>query len=225
MSSFYIEHQRRRSAVESLKQLVIALSALTMTNGTLVLLSQGTYGTIIRPEQLTYMIEETSLFVLLIVNIVRFYHGNIRLLDDAYLIDEKHFIDTGRSNAVTRRNLLPLDFFFVFVIAFLFAILSFFTAFPQVFIAVFSIILVVDVIWFITSWSKPHDDKTVDQQKKWMLNNLILLIALFLIFSLVGPATTTSGFWFLAGAISLNTIADFYISRPLYFPFIAQSAR
>jgi nucleoside 2-deoxyribosyltransferase len=238
--------EKRVSAVDSLKEIVVFLAALTFTNAiSTVLLDEQTKQ--IRPWSEVHG-EDWFCFLVLIFGVVRFYHGNVRLLDDNY----KSGVHRGGILRSTRRNIIWLDFIAVLLIALIFSVLRFFIRDFSYFVCTYTVIIVLDIIWlYFTSlevfarWSsRGISFKTAGLG--WFYNNLLFL-ALLVLSVLVCYAVTAiidSGhvdnitgairsmklsevrllYWAIVGAILLNCFIDFISSRELYFPSLPSGA-
>ena len=112
--------ERRASTIESLKEIIVFLAALTFTNGLSTFLIDEPSKSLRSVSGIK--VEQWACVILLIFGVFRFYHGNWRLLDENYKIDEQ--IRGLHSGA--RRNIIWFDFTCVLLVALSFALLSFF---------------------------------------------------------------------------------------------------
>jgi hypothetical protein len=202
-----------QSAVSSLKKIVTIVSGLAITNtlNTLVV-TQANRVNLLGFVHLQWY--RLLLSALLIITIVRFHHGNIRLLDKTYLLGEEEEV---RSTSIPRKRQLLFDFVVIFLTSVLLAFMSFFIG-PD-FFPLFAILLFVDLVWFLVTnrWSGDS------VQQKWAINNLMfglgIIILLFSQASLLQAGI--SSVWVNMAYVILvsgNTCYDFFISRELYFP-------
>jgi hypothetical protein len=114
-------HQNILSAVSSLKDVLSIITALTLTNTLVLLVTERTYDHI--KELSTLEASSWVYSLLLIVTLIRFYHGNIRHLDDAYWLSYTSF-DFLRAS--TPPGGLGIDFVVVFGQSILLAVTSFY---------------------------------------------------------------------------------------------------
>jgi hypothetical protein len=195
-----------RSAVSSLKKIVTIVSGLAITN-TLASLMSSAPG----PRTLRVLTaldwRQLLLSLVLIVTIIRFHHGNVRLLDQSYLLDE---------GAKERRQLLP-DFAVIFAMSVLLALMSFLI---HDFFALFVVLLFIDIIWFVIYLS--DDTERTGLQRKWLLNNIIVAVTIFCTLSFWSDspvrAISNARFGVLVALVLINAIVDFYYNRKVYFP-------
>jgi hypothetical protein len=200
--------QSLNSAVTSLKQIATIVTGVTATNGIIVLLTAGQYTAI---RSLSNVPRDSMfLFLILITNIIRFYHGNIRLLDDFYGSDTNLPRD-GRN--------LGVDFFVVFIQCIAFAAMSFYLDHADEFFAIYIGLLVIDIIWFTLSRSRAEDNAEFKRQRNWTLNNVGAVVAMLLCTIALGPAGPDVYFVARVVIVCLNTVIDYIISWKFYFPF------
>jgi len=221
----YYEKKKRKSAILSLKEILVIITGLTITNAVIVLIAKGNYQAIKPIYQLN--IQEIIIFILLILNIVRFYHGNMRLLDDSYLLKESTYLKTGECELDDRVNYIFWDYFVILLTGIMFAFMSFFLSSYLDFFLIFITILIIDVAWYFFTNKDTLDSKIKTQRKFWTLNNvahlfiLIPLITVSLIASdeiMINIQNRISLFYVLTFLTFTNAIADFYVSWEFYFP-------
>ncbi len=201
------------SALASAKSVLAIVNGLTLTNTLLVLISGGHYSRIIPLGKLGA--ENIIFAVVLMANIVRFYHGNIRHLDAAYGSESVARAASGRH--VEPRGGLGLDFFIIFTQSLLFSVTSFYINSPPAYISLFIILLGFDVLW--TVYSQTDGDLTASPQRMWLLNNLVALTILIVLY-LVYKAHAGRG-WALdiaVGVLAVTTVVDFVLNWRFYFP-------
>lgn len=199
-----------KSAITSLKEIVTIVTGLTITNAIVQLtVRKGEFAL----NNVT--LQSFLLFVLLIGNIIRFYHGNIRHLDTTYTMEAgKGHVGDLKEGEGTKT---ALDFFVIFLQSILFAVISFMVRLPAEFFTFFAGLLVMDVIWFLGVYQFTSDQSAFMHQKKWALNNIVATFALLLGISaerILGPAYV----YLLWGILMLNTLIDYLISWDFYFP-------
>lgn len=195
------------SAVLSLKQIVTIVTGLAITNAIIQLML---HDITINDNKIIYdyglinvNIYTCLLFIIVISNVIRFYHGNIRHLDDLVL---------------NRDGKIAINFFIIFTENILFAILSFSLQIPNQFFCIFIALIFLDIVWFELSTKITANPKTFERRKKWTLNNILFIIIMLviLVFSLYCPSQEYV-LYFLFSLFG-NTIADFYIQWNFYFP-------
>jgi hypothetical protein len=199
--------ERTRSAVGSLKEIVVILTGLTITYAITIVVKDMT-----NPVGVFDKTIHASLFVFLVLNIVRFYHGNMRLLDDEYIASKPQ-----GSPRVTRN--LALDFFTVMLTSISFAVMGTFVSDPWRFFNALLFILVIDVFWALVYIVTPNLEH-LKIQRRWLINN-ILYAFVIIVFNLVLEEEFHSIFLstcvlMLAGLVS--TMYDYYCSWEFYFP-------
>jgi nucleoside 2-deoxyribosyltransferase len=138
--------EKRVSTIESLKEIVVFLAALTFTNALSTLLLDENTKQIRHLSSIKF--EHLFCFLFLIFGVIRFYHGNWRLLDDNYKIGSNR----GGLRQSERKNLIWFDFICVLAVALAFALLSFFINDFSRFVIVYAVIVIIDILWlFVTS--------------------------------------------------------------------------
>src|SRR5947209_4457944 len=101
--------EKRVSTIKSLKEVITLIAALTFANAISKLLTESEHLRII--ENISYI--EWINFLLLLLGIIRFYHGNLRFLDDNYIITSSK----GGVDSEKRKNEIWFDFFVVLLIS------------------------------------------------------------------------------------------------------------
>lgn len=201
------------SSVKSLQQLVAILTGLAITTGAIVLIADGTFANIHSIQSIDG--QYTYLYIVLLLSVIRFYLGNTRLLDECYMLGGIQ----DRPMELSRHNVLAADYFAIAFTGIMFAVLSFYVRQPVEFCALFSVILVLDIVWS-TLTDKDTADAAVRRARKWWWrNNIAHVVPLIWLLS-----SGRQGYWFTAAqALMLtNTLADFCLSRGFYFPRIAR---
>jgi hypothetical protein len=205
------------SALSSTKSVLTIVNGLALTNTLLVLLTAGHYSRVVPLDQLGA--ENVIFAMVLIVNIVRFYPGNVRHLDAAY--GEVGVVRAAWGQPAEPYGGLGLDFFFIFSQSLLFAITSFYINSPPAYLSLFIVLLAFDVVWGI--FSQTDGDVAVSPQRFWLLNNLVALMMLVVLYMVYrGHAGRGWALDVAVGVIAVTTVADFALNRRFYFP---QSAK
>src|SRR5207302_735466 len=141
--------------------------------------------------------DSTIFYFLLIANIVRFYHGNIRLLDDNYG-------STASDNG--RRRSLGIDFFVIFFQSIMFSMMSFYIGKDFEFFALFTALLLLDVVWYLLTLGFAGDLREFKRQRNWTVNNVLAVIALFAITNLSAQLGQPLYFDVQASIMGVNTV-------------------
>ncbi len=168
------------------------------------------------------------LLIAFVVTLIPFFHAALRHLDDAYLIDP-----TAHQ---VKRGALAADFLFLFFEGCLLFALAHRLEAERVFLGLFSVLLVVDIVWAITfHLASPSSRRKAAElqllflsrkqnlvfQLKWAANNLVflLIVGLFVLvdhqFLHLGPAGTRIVIMLVAIA---RAASDYAVSWPFYFP-------
>lgn len=195
----------RRSAVNSLKELVVILSGITITFAITAIAKEAKNANGAFPGEL-------GLFLILVLSIIRFYHGNMRLLDDSYL----DHLEGGS----TERNII-LDFSVILVTSIAFAAMGAFIDQPVFFFSCFAMILIMDGLWGVLCISANNID-AIPIQRHWMGNNFVCGSTILIIFnvSLSHPLLFrgVSPTLIIAACALGSTFYDFAVSWRFYFP-------
>jgi hypothetical protein len=203
------------SALSSAKSVFAIVNGLTLTNTLLVLITGAHYSKVIPLEDLS--VESVIFALVLVANIVRFYHGNIRHLDAAYGTESVARAASGRH--VEPRGGLGLDFFIIFAQSLLFSITSFYINSPPTYISLFIVLLAFDIIWTVYS-QQTEGELAASPQRMWLLNNLFAAAILVVLYLGVYQSHTDRE-WALDAAVTVlaaTTIIDFGLNWRFYFP-------
>lgn len=213
--------ERRVSAASSLKEMILILAAISITNAL-----ASFAPTMLREGDVFSDNQAVLCLLLLVLSVVRFYHGNIRLLDDTYGFESEGG-QRGGINVTNRNASIALDFLFMFTIALLFALSSFFIRQSTIFVCILLFIVFVDVMWHLTTMVNTADTKSFKATKRWFINNFLhlLLGILATVYVLVTNDARTysllyesSLFLLLYLILLVNTLFDFFLSYRFYFP-------
>jgi nucleoside 2-deoxyribosyltransferase len=202
-------------ALTSAKSVFAIVNGLTLTNTLLVLITGGHYSEVIPLGQLPP--ESVILAVVLMINVVRFYHGNVRHLDAAYGSESIARAASGRH--VEPRGGLGLDFFIIFAQSLLFSLASFYINFPSTYISLFIVLLAFDVIWTVYS-QRADGDLAASPQRSWLLNNLFAGVTLIVFYMGIFKADPER-LWardVSVFALAATTLVDFGLNWGFYFP-------
>jgi hypothetical protein len=197
-----------QSAVASLKAIFSVLMGLSVTN-TLVVLIRGAPGSPITP--LSDLTPQPSIFAaVLLFTIVRFYLGNVRHVDDFYVLGtvEGQPLDP-KMRAAGR---FVWDFAVLLVQALFFGVASFYIGRGAPFTLIMMMLLFVDIIWTVaTQGVAPH-------QRTWFINNLTHLTAITICYGFhVKYPHSAIPLYCGIGFLLTNGGVDFVKSRAFYF--------
>jgi hypothetical protein len=207
---------RLSAALLSVKSLVSIVMGLALTHAILTLLTgDGGSGAAIAqtggPLALSQISPQAFLSALAVVTaIIRFYHGNNQLLESLYGESRE------RSEGDTPSRGIGVNFIVIMVQSVFFALMSFYVNGSRELIALFGLLLLLDIFWYVVNWTNNDTHpEALRQQQAWMLNNLgFLAILAFLYYTKNDGWAVTVG----AAAILANTAVDFAISWRFYFP-------
>lgn len=201
------------SVLHSLKEIVSIVMGLALTNSILALITDSHYTSIAKLSKLP--LTAALYTIVLIVNIVRFYHGNMRHMDALYGQPARR---VARSTHASLGN-LGLDFIVVFLESILFAVISFYASHKSDFVLLFLILLSIDFMWNLVTIQEKSADRDVSHLRGWMMNNFMIIAALVILYFVSkGDPHHRLLLNLGVGAIALNTVADFIISWKFYFP-------
>jgi hypothetical protein len=197
--------------IELLKQVIIMITGITITNSILVLFTKGTYG-FIYP---IYTLSLTSFFLCIftIISCLRFFHGNMKSL-----YNEQQFYNENISSG----KWLFIDFIVLSIQSLIFSVLSFYINYPRLFIAIFLILLFFDGVWgfvkyiYLKYYIERKKNETVLNKYnvyfKWFIINLIC--GIFLLIILLEEYGEKPAYLILI----INTVFDYIINWNYYTP-------
>jgi hypothetical protein len=128
----------------------------------------------------------------------------MRLLDDAY----------RNETATWHGRNLSADFFTVLFTSIALGIMGQFITDHRLFFTCFDVILVVDMLWSLTS--RNAADGAI--QTRWMMNNLVFCIIVTMALTEDWRDQAQWALIVLIVGCFLNTLIDLFISRSFYFP-------
>lgn len=207
--------EQLQSMVNSLKEITTIIVGLALTNAIVQFLVEGT-----AVREITEIsLESAVIFVLLIVNMIRFYHGNFRHLDVTYSTTNFQSSISGSIKQHPKGEKVTIDFFFILVESLMLCAMSFYQARPLYYFYSFIALLTVDVFWFFATYHLVPDKETFRHQKIWSMNNFGAIIILLILLQF----STSSWQWALnyacAVVLFVNTIIDYGVLWNFYFPF------
>jgi nucleoside 2-deoxyribosyltransferase len=236
--------EKRISTIDSLKEIVVFLAALTFTNAISTLLLDENSRHV--RSLATINIQDWLCFIFLTFGLIRFYHGNFRLLDESYKIG----IHRGGTIHASRKNVIWFDFISVLMVALIFSLLSFFVRDFSRFVSIYAAIIIVDIVWLyftnkdvIVRWSTRGLTLQTGGLSWFYNNSLFFGLLLFLVLfgyaatAFIAPdslqSTNTSlrqmkfdevgwVFWGITILILFNSVLDFWLNWQLYFPRIGR---
>jgi hypothetical protein len=199
------------STTSSLKGIIVIVAGLAITNSIITVLSKNGLHTISNLD-----FNSILLFSIFLINVIRFHHGNVRHLDTTYKEE------LGKANIthkpVGSSGKTALDFFVIFIQSILFAWMSFLLKEPTEFFGLFTLVLLIDILWYLTVHGMAKDKESFQHQKRWTINNVLSLLLLFVIF-LIADKIGIVWFTYASGIVAGgNAFVDFWISWSFYFP-------
>lgn len=166
------------SALDSLKELITIISGLAATNAVLQLMVTTARGGIYGVDRL----RPTSvlLFLVTVVSLFRFYHGNVRHLDEEYSgrIGKAH-VYLPKTQGSKR---VAADFSVIFTEAMILTSLSFLLRNPRQYVLVFTALLFLDAVWFFLVYNSD------EPRSKWWARNNLIFSAIFAVMAIVSFA-------------------------------------
>jgi hypothetical protein len=210
------------SVVDSLKEITTIIVGLALTNSIIQFLVVGTtVKTIVEMSAVS-----TVVFVLLLINMIRFYHGNFRHLDVTYCCSSIEDEASGSIKHHPRGEKVPIDFLFILTESLMLSAISFYQAKLTYFFYGFVALLMVDAIWFgvtfLAGQYVPSRDVLV-HQRNWAMNNAIAIILLLIVLSFVDRLPPDTATYVLSVILFANTLVDYKINWGLYFPSIREN--
>lgn len=211
-----------RSAIESLKELLIIISGLAATNSILQLLESTLQNGQYSLTRLQFV--PLLLCVINILTIARFSHGNYRQLDEEYSGGE----GKGGSHAIlTGSARVAADFTVVLIEALILSLASFLFVSPAQYIALIATLLVLDALWFFFAHTNTSnapntssDELSASKSKAWALNNIVFGI-IFVVLSRFpsGDSRATTILVVIFSALAFTNFSiDIFTEVRFYFP-------
>jgi hypothetical protein len=209
---------RLPAALLSVKDLVSIVMGLALTHAILTLLTGGggsrmqALGShaegVLALDQISPRAILCTLAV--VTAIIRFYHGNNQLLE--LLFGES----SEQNEADVASGGIGVNFIVIMVQSVFFALMSFYVDGSRELIAIFGLLLLLDIFWYVVNLTNNGADReALQQQRAWMLNNLGFLVVLAALYY-----TKNEGWAVTVGALAIlaNTVVDFALSWEFYFP-------
>lgn len=239
---------RIRASVGSLRELIIIFTGITITASFTLFVGRHVMPAGANDHDSVILMadsalpSETLLLFLLILCVMRFYYGNVMILDRYYLLkgalgkDERAF---------------GLDSFFIVTMTFGLAILGLVVQFPPIFFITYTVITLVSVIWLALNYKNINRERRgkapkkvwtqeADTQFNWLaVNTVFLLISVAIVVAVIiefannavsisklphdrnGPVRVAMGswpFWLFFTTVLTNSLLDFIINHKEYFP-------
>lgn len=229
---------RVKASVKSLRDLIIIFTGLTITASFTMFVHDhfmaddrtGLVATINFDWQTAP--REILLLLLLLLCVMRFYHGNIMILDRYYLLPNK-IPQLGRSYA--------RDSIYITIMTLGLAILGLVIKYPPLFFAVYAFITLASVFWirgnsdefFWGKKSKEYPDYLRDEkiaEGRWGRTNFLFLIAMTMMLVVwaiqskvetgkgVGLLPNSVAFFSLCALCYMNSFYDLWKNSTEYFP-------
>lgn len=205
----YNEIDSVECAVNSVKDIIIIISGLIFTMAIIQFFTiKGS-----NPKEYSQFIQEPIsffIFILIMINVVRFCYGNLRHLDESFL---------------KKQDITSFDYIFPLMECLTFCIMSIYLSHFTYFFGLFGILLLIDCIWLAKNWTweRLTTEKEFIYQRNWIINNMCAFF-LLVIFLIIYYLVSNSFYSYVAlTAIFLigyfNTIIDFKQNwKDLYFP-------
>ena len=204
------------SVLRSLKEIVSIVMGLALTNCVMVLITRGHYTSVTALSALP--LSSVLYSLVLIINIVRFYHGNLRHMDTLYGHSARKVMSSSHGHGPAPLGGLGIDFMVVFLQSILFAVISFYTSPRREFLLLFMILLAFDLVWNIVTQQVARDAKDMAHQKRWMLNNVVGVIVMLVMYLEYKQHHQELFLNYGAAALAVNTLIDFVLNWKFYFP-------
>jgi hypothetical protein len=207
------------SVLHSLKEIVSIVMGLALTNCVLVLITHGRYTGVSALSALP--LSSVLYSLVLILNIVRFYHGNLRHMDTLYGYSAR--TSAARTSAASTHGPAPLgglgiDFIVVFLESIIFAVISFYASPRREFLLLFMILMAFDFIWNIVTQQESSEVRDLPHLQRWMLNNLLGVVVILVLYLEYKQHHKEVYLDLGAAMLAMNTLIDFAISWRFYFP-------
>jgi hypothetical protein len=187
------------SQISFLKQVVTIMMGLSLTSCVKTFITQYVIKTnATYPEQW----ESSLIFILILLNIIRFFYGNWMYLETEF--SAPHGFQSKNNLAFNRRKYL-LSFIIIITQSIIFSALSLKTY--DRFFYFFCVALVVDAVGF-TLLSFFDKNTNLPVERSWIWNNALAVIALLTVFLLVREET----FYWCFVISALNTFFGFALS-------------
>lgn len=211
------ELEHVKSVVNSLKEITTIIIGLALTNTIIQFLVAGATVKVISEMSM----ESTIIFALLLINMVRFYHGNFRHLDVTYCCSNVEDSESESVKHHPRGEKVPIDFFFILTESLMLSGISFYQGKLTYFFYGFVALLVVDAMWFgmtfLAGKFVPSKESLV-HQRNWAINNVIAIVLLLLTLSFLDRLPQSAPPYVLSAILFANTVVDYRINWSLYFP-------
>jgi len=215
MEKLHTNSEQLPSMINSLKEVVTIIMGLALTNAIVqfVLLNNKVV------EIADLNLDSMLAFFLLVINGVRFYHGNMRYLDVTYMLESVQ-PSTSAPKQHHKGEKVSIDFFSVLAESLIFCVMTFYQRKLPYLFSLFIILLIVDVSWFFVMYQFVPDKATFKYQKFWIENNVgaIFLMFIFTICSVSNAVDSEVVNKILFAILFINTALDYIICRKFYFP-------
>jgi hypothetical protein len=200
------------SALGSIKSILAIVNGLTITNTFLVLITAGHYSEIRTPGSLG--VSNVAAAGVLMLNIVPFYHGNMRHIDAIY--GAESVAVSAASTPAKPPGGLGVDFLVILAQSLLLSLASFYVQSHVEYVFLFIVLLLSDVVW--TFFSPQQSDASANEPT-WLRTNLVTAIGLGVLYVIHRGHSGSE--WLLDGALVLlavRAVVDFADNWSIYFP-------
>jgi len=197
-------------AIKSVKEIVVIISGLAFA---MAIFQMFTIEDGVSKEYPQLIQDPISIFIfiLIMINIIRFCYGNLRHLDESF---------SRNHNKIT-----DFDYIFPLVECLTFCIMTIYQNNFTYFFGIFSILLFIDCIWIAKNWTweRLTTEKEFVYQRNWIINNLcafFLLVVFLILYRLISDSFYSYAALVVILVIAyLNTFIDFKQNwKDLYFP-------
>lgn len=212
MSSPNSRFEELLSIIRSLKEISTIIFGLALTNTIVQFLLVD--GKVKDVNEITFL--SVLIFALLVINNIRFFHGNFRHLDLTYSSSEKTTI--GDSKLHAKGEKVSLDFFIIIGESLILSAISFYQIRPLYFFYLMTLLLIVDVIWFLGTYQYTLDKKIFNHQRIWAMNNVIVIFLMLAIYSFSTSIDQEILPYIFSIILAINTIVDYRVNWNFYFP-------
>jgi hypothetical protein len=166
-------------------------------------------------------LNDALLFIIFIVTIVRFYHGDSRYLDRTYLESQLRAVDPKLYSARNRFT----DFYLLLIHAFLFYVLAASQRNFSLFFLTYTTLILFNSIWLGIMYLRAPNKKDVRYPRNWAINNIIhvcLFVGLYLLTNRLEASYSHIVFFTL---VISNTFLDYFTTWPYYFPRVEEETQ
>ncbi|MCH8989962.1 MAG: hypothetical protein IIA92_14315 [Chloroflexi bacterium] len=222
------------SLLNSLRELITILTGLAIANAVLVFLTDGTLSSV-PYDQISDPVRYIP-FGLLLINLIRFYHGNMRILDEMMSKNGNEYGGSQRGTEYDAPGRAPwLVYFGIMLQHTVFVVAGIYQGTPAIFLPLLSSVLFIDLIMFVpgatvnlrelfrqgwTAMESRRWQKELGYEGRFVLNNLFigLIVGLGIGEVVFYMGDQRDALFVFSGAFAFNTVLDYKFNWNLYFP-------